>query len=228
MKRLLSALALSAALAAPAAAQGPSFDCGRAQTMTEFAICGNPELARLDRVLADAYAAALSRGDATVRDRQRAWLQGRDDCRGDHGCLAQRMRTRLAELTAPAPQAGATRPAALDGAYCPDNATGFSFTDRGDHAIVSISLFQANGHACGTGQVIARAEGDGYVVREGDCVIGIGVTGTDFRISTDTVQACHALYCGARAAITEIEVPFSSRSPRVQDPSRWSWMEQGC
>lgn len=80
-------LALSAMVAA--AQDGPSFDCARAQSSAEELVCGDPELAALDRRVAERYAAALSAtaafadaapAERTLRATQRGWIKGWDDC----------------------------------------------------------------------------------------------------------------------------------------------------
>ncbi|WP_088625666.1 lysozyme inhibitor LprI family protein [Oceanicola sp. 22II-s10i] len=95
-----------ALLAPPAMAASPSFDCTKAGTPTEYAICDNDELARLDVALAEAYARARARGEPGLRDRQRAWIKERDRCGANVACLAGSMRQRLAELGAPVPGQG--------------------------------------------------------------------------------------------------------------------------
>jgi uncharacterized protein YecT (DUF1311 family) len=87
---------------APAA----SFDCGKAGTAVEMAICSDVALARLDRDGAGAYGTALkfASDDAAreaVRQAQRAWLSTRDrSCGGDVACLTRLYEERLAELKA--------------------------------------------------------------------------------------------------------------------------------
>ncbi|MFX0547425.1 peptidoglycan-binding protein [Roseovarius sp. S1116L3] len=81
----------------------PSFDCRRAQTPTELAICANPSLAALDRDVAEAWNAGGRPAD------QSAWLRGRDACGDDVECLTQSMRTRVYVLggtPTPAPSLG--------------------------------------------------------------------------------------------------------------------------
>ncbi|MGD0144634.1 MAG: DUF3298 domain-containing protein [Rhizomicrobium sp.] len=90
---------------APAA----SFDCVRAASPTERAICADVALARLDRAVAEAYATALTEanddGQKTAqRTRQRAWLGRRNDaCKTQAGagliaCLTGVYRERLASF----------------------------------------------------------------------------------------------------------------------------------
>jgi uncharacterized protein YecT (DUF1311 family) len=72
------------------AEEGPSFDCARAESDAEKLVCGDAELAALDRLVADRYAAALSVAGGLdtgaqeavdeLRAYQRGWIKGRDDC----------------------------------------------------------------------------------------------------------------------------------------------------
>jgi len=58
------------------------FDCAKAASPVEHAICASPELSLLDGDLAAAYAAALGVVDdpSQLRTEQRAWLAKRDGC----------------------------------------------------------------------------------------------------------------------------------------------------
>ncbi len=84
-----------------------SFDCARAATATEKAICGSVDLASLDRSIAASYADArqwnATPGGENVATRglkteQTAWLRSRDRCGGDKKCLRTSMNRRLLEL----------------------------------------------------------------------------------------------------------------------------------
>jgi uncharacterized protein YecT (DUF1311 family)/nitrogen fixation protein len=90
---------------APAA----SFDCAKAASPTERAICSDVALARLDRAVAEAYSSALTEAaddgaKTAVRTRQRAWLTRRNDaCKAQAGtrliaCLTGVYNERLAAL----------------------------------------------------------------------------------------------------------------------------------
>ena len=104
---LLALLAPSPA-AAQQAATGPSFDCARAQSWDERAICADRDLAALDRRVAEAFRRAVEAkpGD---RDRlqaeQRAWLRERRTCEKPssgtpQGCLRTSMASRASTLEA--------------------------------------------------------------------------------------------------------------------------------
>jgi len=71
-----------AALCLPAAghaAEQASFDCTKASTAIEKAICADPALAAADRKLAETYQAASAKlsdeGRSALRDEQRQWLK---------------------------------------------------------------------------------------------------------------------------------------------------------
>ena len=105
---VLSTMALSAA---PAMAGGesrltqvqsrPSFNCQRARTRVERMICGDAYLGRLDRQMAQAYAALQTRLHSsqlrTLRADQRSWLADRNAC-VSVSCLTAVYEDRINEL----------------------------------------------------------------------------------------------------------------------------------
>jgi uncharacterized protein len=103
---MILAAAVTAAPASPAAAQGPagrpSFACGNSRSAVEKLICGNVELARLDRILGDLFAEtrglSLNGEQAAQADAdQRAWLAKRNRCAAVE-CLRQAYFKRIIEL----------------------------------------------------------------------------------------------------------------------------------
>lgn len=75
-----------------------SFDCGKAGTPAEKAICSTPRLSALDEELAAVYAAAR-KTNADVRESQREWMAGdREECDDDADCLEASYLTRIAAL----------------------------------------------------------------------------------------------------------------------------------
>jgi uncharacterized protein YecT (DUF1311 family) len=66
--------------AAPEAAAGPSFNCGRVTSDILRLICATPDLAAADRTLAAAYSQALaaSADPAALRESERAWVAARN------------------------------------------------------------------------------------------------------------------------------------------------------
>jgi uncharacterized protein YecT (DUF1311 family) len=94
-------------------AGAPSFNCEKAQGSVEEAICADAELARLDRLVAQRYASALSTiraldtggasAEADLRSFQRGWIKGRDECwkAGDlKACVTDSYLRREGELVA--------------------------------------------------------------------------------------------------------------------------------
>ena len=82
MSKKLRVASTALLLAAPVMAHAASFDCARAGTPSEKAVCASPKISALDGKLADAFRTALKnhpdKADALKLD-QRHWLASRDD-----------------------------------------------------------------------------------------------------------------------------------------------------
>ncbi|ROT96296.1 MliC family protein [Histidinibacterium lentulum] len=73
-----------------AAQDGPSFDCGTAESDAELLVCEDADLAALDRRLTETFAQALAVAEGLdagaeeaadeLRAMQRGWIGGRDEC----------------------------------------------------------------------------------------------------------------------------------------------------
>lgn len=87
--------------AMPTAKIPPSFNCKYAATRAEKLICGDDELAALDRELNRAYK-QLDRTAGPLREQiateQRSWRIGQRDACGDIACVADAMRQRIIVL----------------------------------------------------------------------------------------------------------------------------------
>ena len=87
--------------ATPTAKIPPSFNCKYAATRAEKLICGDDELAALDRELNRAYK-QLDRTAGPLREQiateQRSWRIGQRDACGDIACVADAMRQRIIVL----------------------------------------------------------------------------------------------------------------------------------
>jgi uncharacterized protein YecT (DUF1311 family) len=82
-----------------------SFQCKKASTATEQAICGSYELAAFDESVAESYKLAMAHAkevgaqQATALYRsQRLWMQQRDACGSNSQCILASMRSRLETL----------------------------------------------------------------------------------------------------------------------------------
>ena len=84
----------------PGAPIRASFDCQRAQSPTEKALCSDPVLAGYDRSIAAAFQWHLKTADDAVafRRQQQQWLKERDACGADAACLRSKMSERLDPL----------------------------------------------------------------------------------------------------------------------------------
>ena len=85
-----------------ATAAGPSFDCGRARTPSERAVCSNSGLAALDRAMSTRYVNALATADPVadrlLRQSGNAFLGYRDRCGNDAICIDRVYRGRIREI----------------------------------------------------------------------------------------------------------------------------------
>lgn len=98
-----SAVALFGAawLAAPASAA--SFDCAKARTPDETAVCNTPALSALDSEMAGLWyayqkAPLLMGASGARQDEAQAFLQRRRQCGADRGCLARAYAERISQL----------------------------------------------------------------------------------------------------------------------------------
>ena len=82
----------------------PSFDCAAAASEAEKLVCKDPELAVLDRRLAEVFArakAAPGADQARLTAEQRGWVKGRDDCWKSverSRCVSEAYMTRTVQL----------------------------------------------------------------------------------------------------------------------------------
>lgn len=84
-------------------AQSASFNCSKATTNDELAICANPTLSSLDSQMAGLWygyrAMPLLMGASGIRhDEAEAFLKSRGDCGSNSGCLAKLYHARIATL----------------------------------------------------------------------------------------------------------------------------------
>ncbi len=82
-------------------AQAASFDCAKASSFVEKAICSDKQLSSMDDQLARLYKAARATGgNAALEAEQKAWLSSRDQC-ADAACLKKAYADRIAALSGP-------------------------------------------------------------------------------------------------------------------------------
>lgn len=92
--------ALIAIFVIPSAILAASFDCSKAITKTEKAICSDPTLSKLDEDMAAAYSKALKTSDPdAVKNGQRKWLKEiLAPCLEDKTCIKETYENRLRQL----------------------------------------------------------------------------------------------------------------------------------
>lgn len=89
-------ISLMLLLGAPSIAVAASFDCDKAATETEVAICANPELSALDELMGALWV-SLNPSESVVAE-QRAWLEQREDCGVNQACTATQYKFRFQEF----------------------------------------------------------------------------------------------------------------------------------
>ncbi len=104
----LAIVAGGLAIAGPALAVEPSFDCSNSDSSATDAICANDDLAELDLELTRLYGLALHgphmapERESELKATQRGWIKGRDECwKSDIGleaCVADSYATRIHEI----------------------------------------------------------------------------------------------------------------------------------
>ena len=89
-------ISLMLVVGVPSTTVAASFDCDRAATETEIAICSDPELSALDELMGALWV-TLESSDREVA-KQRTWLEQRDDCGANKGCSVSLYRSRIEDL----------------------------------------------------------------------------------------------------------------------------------
>ncbi len=139
-RRFLS-IGLAICMLAPAILRAASFDCDRAATKVEKAICADPVLSQLDETLAKVYQQALSVSSEPTRlkNEQLHWLrEGRNSC-SDNVCLEKAYHDRLDAL--------ATKHAAAAGVIGAMSDTKTDHANTGDEITANVTRKSRPGNA---------------------------------------------------------------------------------
>jgi len=194
-----SAIALAALMAPSTFAAEPSFDCSKATHAIEKLVCGDEQLAGLDRTLADDFKKAMGQvsgaDQAELRASQEKWIKSRNACAGNadpKACTLESYKTRIAIMGARygfAPTSAGTFLFTCDDAANSSFYATFFETDPATMNLVSLvpgaeeSVTLVQGMS-GSG---ARYEGDDGIVfwNKGNDAMVEWPAGTDFNCATD-------------------------------------------
>jgi uncharacterized protein YjbI with pentapeptide repeats len=152
----------------PQGADQPSFDCARAATRVERALCGEyaGRARELDRSVADLFRRAVA-ADPAIAAAQQVWLRERDRCGADGdgaeiGCLQESYESRRAELIARIGPPTWLRPGAIALFVAPP--IGFDEAFRSDplHARLLPAMIGAS-----WSEVVVRTNADGTIDARG-------------------------------------------------------------
>ncbi|EON13217.1 Lipoprotein LprI [Pandoraea communis] len=162
--RWVLSMSVVASLLEPLASHAASFDCTKAASATEKAICADAKLSKLDSDLAVVWkSVSRASGTPSLMASQRQWLKRRDTCGADVACLSARYNERLAAL-AGNPDTSVNRWAQtwhLDSHY-PGVGGTLTFTGQLPRLHFEIAGYNG-GHAGGyDGDVVVQGEGASY------------------------------------------------------------------
>lgn len=197
----LFAFFVAGLLSAMAASAAPSFDCTKAQSAAEKAVCEVPDLSWSDRQLARFYKLALGKSGthrAELVESQRQFLSQRDACRDDTECLDKAYKTRFGEL---APKVDVHD---AFGVFEPKEMGGEMWIVRfGGDAAFKILTVGGGGHTCTVDADSAPQGGKGIVRYRGKganaCRIDLIPDGDEIVVKTRNCSE----YCGVRAVLDD-------------------------
>ncbi len=102
MVTFVRVLSLTALAVFASTAQAVSYDCQKAKTFTEKAICQDPTLSDLDDELGSLYQSAIDNSTkpaaAALKKQQLKWLSQRDTCQ-TNACVKKSYQKRIIDLT---------------------------------------------------------------------------------------------------------------------------------
>lgn len=167
---LRHALALMS-LAFTCVTQASSYDCATANSKTEKAICGDPQISLLDEKLGKLWQSTLSNvaDPKALKADQRQWLKNRNTCGDQTACLRRQYLMRLTELE------HATQPFSWDATWQlipPGTSTSATvITQRRDPTHISIDITAAEGANSGDLDGIATLKDGKAVYSEDECTL---------------------------------------------------------
>jgi uncharacterized protein len=181
----------------PGAWAEPSFDCAKAQSISEKEVCRVPELQWFDRQVSRLYAEVRTKGGSAVVADQRAFLARREACGVKLACLEGAYGDRLkglGKLSETADPAAEFRPASFGGSLWVVRYGGLT-------GAIQILTVGDGGHTCVFETDNATQTGKGVLkaveaVDEGTtCRLDVIPDEHNLRVETHNCQS----YCGMRA-----------------------------
>lgn len=132
--------ALIAIFVIPSVIIAASFDCSKASTKTEKAICDDPILSKLDEDMAAVYNKALkTNASDSIRKEQRKWLKDTLGlCRGDKECIQKAYENRIHQLSQSADSLDRAQVGYCSGPPCCQYETS-SCSERDNRALIGMS-----------------------------------------------------------------------------------------
>jgi|CXWL01.2.fsa_nt_gi uncharacterized protein len=190
-----------------------SFDCARAASKTEKAVCGDPYLSQLDEQLAERWRSTLANvpDPKALKTDQRQWLKNRNACGGIAACLRRQYLMRLVELE------HAVQPFNWDAAWQlipPGTSTAATVTThRRDAAHITFDIEAGEGANSGSLDGVAELKDDGAHYVEGECALSFTPLNGVLNITQDGTDAD----CGAGIGVYYSGTYVASKQPLTLD-----------
>jgi uncharacterized protein len=182
-------------------AYATSFDCQKAVSLIEKAICTDKILGDLDDSLQQSYQKALehSQDAAALKTSQLEWLKNvRNQC-ADNRCVKEAYTARLQVFDK---QGTTTAPSLKAGEYLTEGGWGYLkiSDDKKTSAHFAIEAMGGNGHSCSLAGVSHNGQAipAGQEENEVKCVVKFDVKSNGIEVTSNESDAC-SFYCGARA-----------------------------
>jgi uncharacterized protein len=190
-------------------AQGASFDCAKASSFVEKAICADKQLSGMDDQLARLYKAAraASFSAATLEAEQKFWLSSRDQCT-DAACLKKAYADRIAALSG---SSVASASGNFTGTYKMQNGEAL-VQQTGERIKFSINAAYRQNTGEVSGEVPLTGDSARYVDQDADCSLSF-----KFALGKLDVKQDGACGMGLNVSGSGTYKRVSTASPKFED-----------
>jgi uncharacterized protein len=162
-----------------------AFDCNKASTFVEKAICSDSRLTGMDDQLGRLYkdALAASSNSAALKAEQRAWLSSRDQCKNSD-CIINAYDDRISSLSA---MSAPAKPGGLTGTYKGVNGEVLVQQTADGRIKFAISATYRMNVGEVSGEVPLSGEAASYADKENDCALSFKFTPGKLDVTQDGV-----------------------------------------
>jgi uncharacterized protein len=170
-----------------------AFDCNKASTFVEKAICSDSRLTSMDDQLGRLYkdALAASSNSAALKAEQRAWLSSRDQCK-DSDCIIKAYDDRIGALGA---KSAPAKPGDFTGTYKGANGDVLVQQTADGQIKFAVSAMWKMNVGEVSGEIPLNGDAASYADKENDC-------GLSLKFATGTLDVTQDGVCGMGLNVT--------------------------